>query len=89
MSDEIDADLLRRFAQSRASLDDPQFTARVIGRLRGARSARLGFGTARSIAAAMLSGLVTGIAAPLRLRRVGLLALAAAAVTLWTGLQSL
>jgi hypothetical protein len=39
--------------------------------------------------AAILSGLATGIAAPLKLRRAGLLALVAAAVTLGTGLLSL
>lgn len=89
MPDELDADLLRRFAESQAALEDDQFTERVIGRLRSARPARLGFGTARSIVAAMLSGLATGFAAPLRLRRAGLLALAAALVTLCTGLLSL
>ena len=89
LPDDLDADLLRRFAESHTSLDDAQFTARVSGKLRGARRAGIGFDTARSIAAAMLCGLVTGIAAPLRLRGAGLLALLAAAVTLWTGLQAL
>ena len=89
MPGDLDADLLRRFAESRAALDDAQFTARVIGKLRGAARARFGVRTARSIAAAILSGFATGIGAPLRLRGAGVLALLAAAVTLWTGLQSL
>ncbi|HEX4649658.1 MAG TPA: hypothetical protein VH111_12575 [Steroidobacteraceae bacterium] len=89
LPDDLDADLLRRFAESRAALDGAQFTERVTRGLRRARSARLGFRTVRSIVAAMLTGLATGIAAPLRLRHAGLLALAAAAVTLWTGLQGL
>jgi hypothetical protein len=42
-----------------------------------------------SIVATILSGLATGIAAPLRLRHAGLMTLAAAVVTLWTALQSL
>jgi hypothetical protein len=41
------------------------------------------------VIATILSGLATGIAAPLRLRHAGLLAIAATAITLWTALQSL
>ena len=89
MPDELDADVLRWFAVSHAALDDSRFTARVTGSLHDRRGARLAIGTARSIAAAILSGLATGIAAPLRLRHARLLVLAAAAVTLWTGLQAL
>lgn len=89
LPDDLDADLLRRFAESRAALDGAQFTGRVTRGMRRARSAHLGFRTAHSIVAAVLSGLATGIAALLRLRHAGLLALAAAAVTLWAGLQAL
>jgi len=89
MSDAPDPQLLRWFAESRAALDDAQFMERVAGSLRPPRGPRLGPAAARSIAAAMLSGIATGIAAPLRLRRAGLLALVAAAVTLCTGLLSL
>ena len=89
MPDEPDPQLLRWFAESRVALDDGQFTERVLGRLRPARGPLLRVGIARSISAAILSGLATGIAAPLRLRRAGLLALVAAAVTLCTGLLSL
>jgi hypothetical protein len=89
LPDDLDAALLRRFAETHAALDDERFTERIIGKLRGAESARFAVRTARSIAAAILSGFATGIAAPLRLRGAGVLALLAAAVTLWTGLQAL
>ena len=89
MPDEPDPQLLRWFAESRVALLDARFTERVIGQLHRAGSPRLGLATARSIVAAILSGFAIGIAAPLRLRRAGLLALVAAAVTLCTGLLSL
>jgi hypothetical protein len=41
------------------------------------------------VIATILSGLGTGIAAPLRLRHAGLMTLAAVVVTLWTALRSL
>jgi hypothetical protein len=87
MPDEPDPQLLRWFAESRVALYDAQFTERVIGQLHRAGSP--GLATARSIVAAILSGFAIGIAAPLRLRSAGLLALVAAAVTLCTGLLSL
>jgi hypothetical protein len=89
MPDELDTQLLRWFGDSRQALVDAQFVARVSAQLRGPRGAHVRFGAPGSIVATILSGLVTGIAAPLRLRHAGLMTLAAAVVTLWTALQSL
>jgi hypothetical protein len=89
MPDELDTQLLRWFGDSRQPLVDAQFVARVTAQLQGPRGARARFSGARSVIATILSGLVTGIAAPLRLRHAGLMALAAAVVTIWTALQSL
>ncbi len=89
MPDELDTQLLRWFGDSRQPLVDAQFVARVTARLPRQRGARASFSGARSAGAAILTGLVTGIAAPLRLRHAGLLAIAATAITLWTALQSL
>jgi hypothetical protein len=88
MPDELDTQLLRWFGDSRQPLVDAQFVAQVTAQLPG-RGARASFSGARSVIATILSGLVTGIAAPLRLRHAGLMTLAAAVVTLWTALQSL
>jgi hypothetical protein len=89
MPDELDTQLLRWFGDSRQPLVDAQFVERVTARLQGPRGARVGFSAPESIVATILSGLVSGIAAPLRLRHAGLMTLAAAAITLWTALQSL
>ena len=89
MPDELDTQLLRWFGESRQPLIDAQFVARVTAQLPGPRGARVRFSAPGSIIATILSGLVTGIAAPLRLRHAGLMMLAAAVVTLWTALQSL
>jgi hypothetical protein len=89
MPDELDTQLLRWFGESRQPLVDAQFVARVTAHLQGTRSARIRFSSARSVIATILSSLVTGIAAPLRLRHAGLLAIAATAITLWTALHSL
>jgi hypothetical protein len=63
--------------------------AGVPARLQGPRGARVRFSAPGSIIATILSGLITGIAAPFRLRHAGLMALAAAVVTIWTALQGL
>lgn len=89
MPDELDTQLLRGFEDSRQPLADAQFVARVTARLPRQRGARASFSGARSAGAAVLTGLVTGITAPLRLRYAGLMTLAAAVVTLWSALQSL
>lgn len=89
MPDELDTQLLRWFGDSRQPLVDAQFVARVTAQLQRPRGARVGFSAPGAIIATILSGLVTGIAAPLRLRHARLLAIAATAITLWTALQSL
>jgi hypothetical protein len=89
MPDELDTQLLQCFEDGRQPLIDAQFVAHVTARLPGTRSARVRFSSGRSVIVTILSGLATGIAAPLRLRHAGLMALAAAVVTLWTTLQSL
>jgi hypothetical protein len=89
MPDELDTRLLRWFEDSRQPLADAQFVARVTARLPGQRGARASFSSARSAIAAIRSGVVTGITAPLRLRHAGLMILTAAVVTLWSALQSL
>jgi hypothetical protein len=89
MPDELDTQLLQCFEESCQPLIDAQFVAQVTARLPRQRVARIRFSGVRSASAAILTGLVTGIAAPLRLRHAGLMTLAAAAITLWTALQSL
>jgi hypothetical protein len=88
MPDELDPLLLRWFAQTRQPLIDAQFTAQVIAQLQHTRRLRLSLSAARDITATILAAVTTGIRAPLRLRHAGLLAIAAAAVTLWTAVQS-
>jgi hypothetical protein len=86
MSDELDVRLLRCFASSRQPLTDPRFVARVMAQL-PARGGR-GWGNAvRGAVLAVRTGLAAGIAAPLRLRYAGVMALGLAAVALWSVLQ--
>jgi hypothetical protein len=82
--DELDAQLLRRFADAHQPLTDVQFAAQVAARLPLRTGPGLHLGALRSVPATILGGLITGIAAPLRLRYAGLTAIAAAAVTLWS-----
>lgn len=81
MPDEFDAQLLRRFADAREPLADVQFVAQVTARLPPA--ARLRLSALWSVPGTILGGLATGISASLRLRHAGLMAVAAAVVTLW------
>jgi len=83
MLDELDAHLLRRFADSYQPLVDAQFVAHVVARMPPASGARLHPAALRSVPGTIVGALLTGIAAPLRLRHAGLMALAAAAVTVW------
>jgi hypothetical protein len=88
MPDDLDSQLRRWFADSAVPLHDAQFTAQLAARLADP-PAFAWWHSAGSVPARVLSALVTGIRAPLRLRHAGVFALAAAAVTLWTALQSL
>jgi hypothetical protein len=81
MPDEPDAQLLRRFAEAHQPLADAQFVAQVSARLSAAPLLRRG--ALWSVPRTILGGLVTGVSAALRLRYAGLMAAAAAAVTLW------
>lgn len=86
MSDELDLRLLPCFASSRQPLTDLQFVARVMAHLPtgGGR----GWGNVmRGAVLAVWTGLAAGIAAPLRLRYAGFMALGLVVVTLWSVLQ--
>lgn len=83
MPDELDAQLLRRFAEARQPLANLPFATQLTARLPAASGRRLQLRALRSVPGTILGGLITGITAPLRLRYAGLTALAAAAVTLW------
>ena len=79
MPDELDPLLLRRFAESRAPLTDAHFVAAVGARL-PARSLRHRWvATLGGTLQAALVGVAIGIAAPLRLRNAGVVALGALA----------
>lgn len=88
MRDELDGQLLRHFAASQRPLADAEFVERVTRQLHARSGAdgvsRVLHGAVRSI----LAGFEAGIAAPLRLPYAGLVALAAAAVTLGSVLLS-
>jgi hypothetical protein len=87
MQDELDPQLLRSFAENQRPLADAQFVARVSAQLHAGASLRsLGAGL-RAAVRATFSGLLIGLVAPLRLKYAGLVALAGAAVTVWTLLQ--
>lgn len=83
MPDELDAQLLRRFAEARQPLADLPFVTQVTARLPAASGPGLHLRALRSVPGTILGGLITGITAPLRLRYAGLTAVAAAAVALW------
>jgi hypothetical protein len=89
MSDELDPELLCLFAAANRPLPNVEFDARVMERLHEPYS---GSGLARAVMSgsrAALSGLVTGIVAPFRLRpgHVGLMTVSAAALVIWATLQ--
>jgi hypothetical protein len=88
MQDELDGQLLRHFAASQRPLADAQFLAQVTQQLHARAGADAVARVFHGVVRAILGGLAVGIAAPLRLRYAGLVALAAAAVTLATALVS-
>jgi len=84
MQDDLDAQLLRRFALAAEPLGQAAFTEQVMARL--ARSQGLGF-SARGLYALLgtiASGLATGISVPLRVRHAWLMLSGAVAVSVWT-----
>lgn len=89
MSDELDPVLLRAFAQTARPFPDAEFAARVAAQLRPRGSLPgVAWALARSTAT-VLRGLATGVAAPLRLRYAGVVALAAVLITVWSLLKPL
>jgi len=90
MSDELDPELSRLFAEANQPVPDAGFHARVIERLQQpygwsalARAVLCG-------SRAALAGLAMGITAPFRLRfgHIGLMTVSAAALAIWATLQS-
>ena len=89
MSDDLDPNLMRLFAQANETLPGLEFQARVNARLH--RSARW-LDLTRSVGSvihAALSGIALGITAPFKLRSgyVGLMAASAAVFSIWMSLQ--
>jgi hypothetical protein len=83
MPDEPDAQLLRSFAQANEPLADAQFVAQITARLAGGGVIGTPFEALGSVLQTIGRSLLTGVTAPLRLRHVGVMALAALAVTVW------
>lgn len=89
MSDELDPELSRLFAEANRPLPNVEFDARVMERLHEPYSwsglARVVMSSSRGA----LSGLMIGIVAPFRLRpgHVGLMTVSAAALVIWATLQ--
>jgi hypothetical protein len=89
MSDELDPDLSRVFAEATQPLPPAEFHARVLERLHQPRGwSGLAHVVVRSSRAA-LSGLAMGVVAPLRLRagHIGLMLMSAAVLVIWAALQ--
>ena len=82
MSDELNGQLLRLFADSQRPLADAQFVAQLSERL-GHTSAGSVLGTLRAAFALAFRGMLSGVRAPLRLRYAALMGLAGAALSLW------
>ena len=88
MQDERDLELLRHFAGSVRPLADAQFVARVSERLPAYSGRRLLTAALTGAGFGVGSGVSFGIVAPLRLRRAGLVALAAIGIAIWTLVRS-
>lgn len=82
MSDELNGQLLRLFADSHRPLADAQFVAQVGARLRPGTADVLG--TLRSAFRTARAGLTIGMAALWRQPYMRLMALAAAALSVWS-----
>lgn len=88
MSDEFDPELLRQFARTTQPLSDDAFHARVMARLKGPAGWRRWARTVQSVLAAIVFGVGAGIAAPFRIGRMRVLALAAGALITCVALLS-
>jgi hypothetical protein len=80
MSDDLDARLLRSFACAEQSLAAEEFVTAVTARIAAARRWRLDVRGCYSVVGTIAGGLGTGV---LALRRVWLLVIGAAAVSVW------
>jgi hypothetical protein len=88
LDEERDAMLLREFAQSERPLADAQFVSEVTERLPVLSGRRLLAVAVAGPLRAVFTGLSFGVVAPLRMRRAGLVALAALGFALWSVLNS-
>lgn len=90
MSDELDPQLSRLFAEANQPLPDAQFHARLIERLQQPNGWSALSRAVLCGSRGALAGLAMGITAPFRLRfgHIGLMAVSAAALAIWATLQS-
>ena len=88
MSDELDPDLSRLFAQAHQSLPGADFEARLMRQMAHPRGGLSGHSVATVIHAAC-SGIATGLLAPFRLRAgySTAMLITAAVLTVWMSLQ--
>ena len=89
MSDELDPELSRLFAEANQPLPNAEFHVRVIERLHQPYGWSSLARAVSSSSRAAFSGLAMGIAAPFRLRsgHIGVLAVSGAALLIWATLQ--
>jgi hypothetical protein len=89
MSDELDPELSRLFAEASQPLPDAEFHARVMERLHQPYGWSGLAGAVICSSRAALSGLAMGIASPFRLRpgHIGLMTVSAVALLIWAMLQ--
>lgn len=88
MLDERDAPLLREFKQSQRPLADTQFVAQVIARLPVYSLQRFLGVAASGVVGAIITAFAFGVAAPLKMRHAGPVALAALGFALWSIVKS-
>jgi hypothetical protein len=89
MPNELDPILLRLFAEARRTLPDTQFHAHLNARLHRVQEWRTLPFILWSTCSTILSGCITGLAAPFRVRSrpASLLAIAATALMVWMALE--
>jgi hypothetical protein len=83
MPDELDPQLLREFAAADRDLAEEPFVSQVTARVHPAGGVRLGVAGMRSLLGTMVGTVARGMLLPLRMRQTRLMALGAAAVTIW------
>jgi hypothetical protein len=84
MHNDLDAQLLRRFASAAEPLADAEFTAQLTARLEHARAFSFGLRGVYSILGTIVSGFGTGLLLSWRLKHARIMIVGAAAMTLWT-----